>query len=65
MLPIRQAPVIAFYLYEPTVFTEYLTDISGRLKKRGLVSVLSAAIYERAPLGMCQVLTPLDRPKGQ
>ena len=53
-----KARVIAFTYNEPTVFTEYLTDISRDAKKRGLRSVLiSCGFMNEAPLAeMCEVL---------
>jgi pyruvate formate lyase activating enzyme len=53
-----KAQVIAFTYNEPTVFTEYLTDISREAKKRGLRSVLiSCGFMNEAPLAeMCGVL---------
>lgn len=54
----RQAPVIAFTYNEPTVFTEYLLDISGEAKKRGIRPVIiSCGFMNREPLReMCRVL---------
>jgi len=56
-----KARVIAFTYNEPTVFTEYLTDISREAKKRGLRSVLiSCGFMNEAPLAeMCQVLAAI------
>ncbi len=53
-----KATVIAFTYNEPTVFTEYLTDIAREAKKGGLRSVLiSCGFMNEAPLTeMCQVL---------
>ncbi|MBI4764577.1 MAG: AmmeMemoRadiSam system radical SAM enzyme [Deltaproteobacteria bacterium] len=53
-----KARVIAFTYNEPTVFTEYLTDIARDAKKRGLRSVLiSCGFMNEAPLAeMCEVL---------
>jgi pyruvate formate lyase activating enzyme len=54
----RQAPVIAFTYNEPTVFTEYLTDIARAAKPLGRRSVLvSCGFMNEAPLAeMCTVL---------
>jgi len=54
----RQAPVIAFTYNEPTVFTEYLTDIARVARKKGERSVLvSCGFMNEEPLAeMCQVL---------
>jgi pyruvate formate lyase activating enzyme len=54
----RNAPVIAFTYNEPTVFTEYLTDIARLARPRGLRSVLiSCGFMNEAPLAeMCEVL---------
>jgi len=54
----NKAPVIAFTYNEPTVFTEYLTDISRDAKKQGIRSVLiSCGFMNEAPLAeMCKVL---------
>jgi pyruvate formate lyase activating enzyme len=51
-------PVIAFTYNEPTVFTEYLTDIARAARKRGICSVLvSCGFMQEAPLAeMCDVL---------
>ncbi len=47
----REAPVIAFTYNEPTVFAEYLIDISREAKKQGVRSVLiSCGIMNEAPL---------------
>ncbi|MGD0277797.1 MAG: AmmeMemoRadiSam system radical SAM enzyme [Smithella sp.] len=53
-----KSPVIAFTYNEPTVFTEYLTDIARDAKKRGIRSVLiSCGFMNEAPLAeMCNVL---------
>ncbi|MGP8154764.1 MAG: AmmeMemoRadiSam system radical SAM enzyme [Smithella sp.] len=53
-----KSPVIAFTYNEPTVFTEYLTDIARNTKKQGLRSVLiSCGFMNEAPLAeMCNVL---------
>ncbi|PKN53249.1 MAG: AmmeMemoRadiSam system radical SAM enzyme [Deltaproteobacteria bacterium HGW-Deltaproteobacteria-13] len=53
-----KAPVIAFTYNEPTVFTEYLTDIARDAKKQGIHSVLiSCGFMNEAPLAeMCNVL---------
>jgi pyruvate formate lyase activating enzyme len=54
----RGAPVIAFTYNEPTVFTEYLTDIARAAKPLGRRSVLvSCGFMTEAPLDeMCSVL---------
>ena len=54
----NKAPVIAFTYNEPTVFTEYLTDIARDAKKQGIRSVLiSCGFMNEAPLAeMCKVL---------
>ncbi|MEA2038631.1 MAG: AmmeMemoRadiSam system radical SAM enzyme [Thermodesulfobacteriota bacterium] len=54
----RRAPVIAFTYNEPTVFTEYLTDIAGIARKQGIRSVLvSCGLMNIEPLDeMCDVL---------
>ena len=54
----RKARVIAFSYNEPTVYTEYLTDIARAGKKSGLRSVLiSCGFMNEAPLAeMCKVL---------
>ena len=54
----QKAPVIAFTYNEPTVFTEYLTDISRDAKKLGIRCVLiSCGFMNEAPLTeMCNVL---------
>ncbi|MGD8394948.1 MAG: AmmeMemoRadiSam system radical SAM enzyme [Candidatus Eiseniibacteriota bacterium] len=54
----RQAPIIAYTYNEPTVFTEYLTDIAREARPQGLRSVLvSCGFMTEAPLTeMCQVL---------
>ncbi len=53
-----KARVIAFTYNEPTVFTEYLTDIAREAKKGGLRSILiSCGFMNEAPLAeMCGVL---------
>ena len=53
-----KAPVIAFTYNEPTVFMEYLADISRDAKKRGIRSVLiSCGFMNEAPLAeMCRLL---------
>jgi pyruvate formate lyase activating enzyme len=57
----RQAPVIAFTYNEPTVFTEYLTDIARAATRRGVRSVLvSCGLMREAPLAeMCDVLAAI------
>jgi len=57
----RQAPVIAFTYNEPTVFTEYLTDIARAAATRGTRSVLvSCGMMREAPLSeMCDVLAAI------
>ncbi|KQC11170.1 MAG: hypothetical protein APR62_10450 [Smithella sp. SDB] len=54
----NKSPVIAFTYNEPTVFTEYLTDIAREAKKHGIRSVLiSCGFMNEAPLAeMCQTL---------
>lgn len=54
----RRAPVIAFTYNEPTVFTEYLTDIARIAEKQGVRSVLiSCGFMNEAPLAeMCKAL---------
>jgi len=54
----RRAPILAFTYNEPTVFTEYLTDIAREGRKIGLRSVLISCGYmQEAPLQeMCEVL---------
>ncbi len=54
----QKAPVIAFTYNEPTVFTEYLTDIARDAKELGIRCVLiSCGFMNKAPLvEMCNVL---------
>jgi pyruvate formate lyase activating enzyme len=54
----REVPIIAFTYNEPTVFTEYLTDIARLAKKKNLRSVLiSCGFMNEEPLKeMCEVL---------
>lgn len=54
----RRAPVIAFTYNEPTVFTEYLTDIAREARPQGIRSVLiSCGFMNEEPLAeMCTVL---------
>jgi len=54
----QKTPIIAFTYNEPTVFTEYLTDISRDAKKHGIRSVLiSCGFMNEAPLAeMCRTL---------
>lgn len=54
----RSVPVVAFTYDEPTVFTEYLTDIARSARKLGLRSVLvSCGFMNEAPLAeMIEVL---------
>jgi pyruvate formate lyase activating enzyme len=54
----NKAPVIAFTYNEPTVFTEYMTDIARDAKKQGIRSILiSCGFMNEAPLAeMCKVL---------
>jgi pyruvate formate lyase activating enzyme len=54
----RRAPVIAFTYNEPTVQTEFLTDIARAAKKAGIRSVIvSCGFMNEAPLReMCEVL---------
>jgi len=53
-----KAPVIAFTYNEPTVFTEYLTDIARDARKHAIRSVLiSCGFMNEAPLAeMCREL---------
>jgi len=57
-----KSPVIAFTYNEPTVFTEYLTDIARDAKKQGIRSVLvSCGFMNEAPLAeMCNVLDAIN-----
>ncbi len=54
----NRAPVIAYTYNEPTVFTEYLTDIARIAKKQNISSVLvSCGFMNEKPLEeMCDVL---------
>ncbi len=54
----NKAPIIAYTYNEPTVFTEYLTDIAREGKREGLRSVIiSCGFMQEAPLAeMCEVL---------
>ena len=54
----RRAPIIAYTYNEPTVFTEYLTDIARQARPRGVRSVLvSCGFMNELPLQeMCEVL---------
>jgi len=54
----QKSPVIAFTYNEPTVFTEYLTDIARDAKKHGIRSVLiSCGFMNEEPLAeMCKTL---------
>jgi pyruvate formate lyase activating enzyme len=54
----RRAPIIAFTYNEPTVFTEYFTDIARAARKKERRSVLvSCGFMNEAPLAeMCEVL---------
>jgi pyruvate formate lyase activating enzyme len=54
----RHAPVIAFTYNEPTVFTEYLTDVARAGRPRGLRHVMvSCGFMNQAPLReMCECL---------
>ena len=54
----RQTPIIAFTYNEPTVFTEYLTDIGRLARKQKLRSVMvSCGFMNGEPLTeMCEVL---------
>ncbi|MGB5217135.1 MAG: AmmeMemoRadiSam system radical SAM enzyme [Smithella sp.] len=56
-----KAPVIAFTYNEPTVFTEYLTDIARDAKKQGIRCVMiSCGFMNEAPLReMCNVLNAI------
>jgi pyruvate formate lyase activating enzyme len=57
----RNAPVIAFTYNEPTVFTEYLTDIARAAREQDIRSVLISCGYmQEAPLDeMCDVLAAI------
>jgi len=54
----RGAPIVAFTYNEPTVFTEYMTDIAKLARKKKLRSVLiSCGFMTSEPLAeMCEVL---------
>jgi pyruvate formate lyase activating enzyme len=54
----QKVPVIAFTYNEPTVFTEYLTDIARLAKKKNIRSVIiSCGFMNEEPLKeMCEVL---------
>lgn len=54
----QKAPIIAFTYNEPTVFTEYFTDIARDSRMQGIRSVLvSCGFMNEAPLNeMCNVL---------
>jgi len=54
----RRAPVIAYTYNEPTVFTEYLTDIARLARPKGIRSALvSCGFMNEDPLTeMCEVL---------
>jgi|WetSurMetagenome_2_1015567.scaffolds.fasta_scaffold22122_2 pyruvate formate lyase activating enzyme len=54
----RTVPVVAFTYDEPTVFTEYLTDIARAARKLGMKSVIiSCGFMNKAPLAeMIEVL---------
>ncbi|MCP4658742.1 MAG: AmmeMemoRadiSam system radical SAM enzyme [bacterium] len=54
----RNARVVAFTYNEPTVFTEYLTDVARAARRQGRRSVLiSCGFMNEAPLTeMCEVL---------
>ncbi len=54
----ESAPIIAFTYNEPTVFVEYLTDISRAARKKGIRTVLvSCGFMNEEPLReMCDVL---------
>jgi pyruvate formate lyase activating enzyme len=54
----RRAPVIAFTYNEPTVQTEFLTDVARAAKRAGIRSVIvSCGFMNEAPLReMCEVL---------
>ena len=56
-----RSPVIAFTYNEPTVFTEYLTDIARAARKQGIRSVLiSCGFMNEAPLAeMCDTLAAI------
>ncbi len=55
---LKKAPIIAFTYNEPTVFTEYLSDIAGIARKKKLRSVIiSCGFMKEEPLKeMCSVL---------
>ena len=57
----RDAPVIAFTYNEPTVFTEYLTDIARAAREHSVRSTLVSCGYmQEAPLDeMCDVLAAI------
>ena len=57
----RKAPVIAFTYNEPTVQTEYLTDVAREARKRGLRTVIvSCGFMSGGPLSeMCEVLSAI------
>jgi pyruvate formate lyase activating enzyme len=57
----RDVPVIAFTYNEPTVFTEYLTDIARAARKRGTRCVMiSCGFMNAEPLKeMCDVLAAI------
>ena len=54
----KRSPIIAYTYNEPTVFTEYLTDIARKARPRGVRSVLvSCGFVNELPLReMCEVL---------
>ncbi len=54
----RNVPIIAYTYNEPTVFTEYFTDIARAGRPRGIRSVIiSCGFMNEAPLAeMCEVL---------
>jgi pyruvate formate lyase activating enzyme len=56
-----KSPVIAFTYNEPTVFTEYLTDIARDAKKQGIRCVMiSCGFMNEAPLAeMCSTLAAI------
>ena len=55
---LQKVPIIAFTYNEPTVFTEYLTDIARLAKKKNIRSIIiSCGFMNEEPLKeMCEVL---------
>lgn len=58
----RKAPVIAYTYNEPLVFTEYLLDIAGAARLRGIRSTMVTCGYI-APGALAEVCTALDAVK--